>query len=544
MHRFFPRMLAVALALVIASGCSKVGAGGADSRHAYTRPHELRYAAAEDITGLNPLLATQAVVSYMSSMTMAYLVKTDERGYPTVPELATVIPSKANGGISPDGKTITWHLRKGVVWSDGKPFTADDVVFSTNAVNDPKVNVASRDGWELITKIDEPDKYTVVYHLKTPYAPFAVTFFSTAGANPAIMPAHLLAGKNLNTDPYNSLPIGIGPFKYQQWKRGDSVVMVPNPTYFRGAPKLQKITYETIQDRNTVLQLLRTHEIDLWIEVAPHFINDVRAISGLAISMEPSYVYDHLDFNLRRPVFADRAVRDAMRMATDRATLNKKIRFGLFDLGESVVPPVSNFHKNIPLVPFNIAGANALLDKAGWKRGPDGVRSKNGIRLSVELASSSGSPDSDLEIELLRSWWKQIGIELQVKRYLSSLLFAPAQTGGIIYGGKFDMVVFAWGGDPQQDLANEYACNRIVPNGQNDLFYCDTKVSDVIAQGKTEYDPAKRVAGMNYLQQKIFEDDPTIVLDSRKLISAYNDDLKNWHPSTNTPMDNMLGVDI
>ncbi len=544
MLRLFARMLAGALAVVVVAGCSKVGTGGEDSRHAYTRPHELRFAGAEDITGLNPLLATQAVVNYMANMTMAYLVKTDERGYPTVPELATVIPSKANGGISPDGKTITWHLRKGVVWSDGKPFTADDVVFSTNVVNDPKVDVASRDGWDDITKIDEPDKYTVVYHLKTPYAPFAVTFFSSAGANPAILPKHLLAGKNINTDPYNSLPVGIGPFKYQEWKRGDSVVMVPNPTYFRGAPKLQKATYYTIEDRNTVSQLLRTHELDLWLPVSPHYINDVRSIPGVTVDLKPSYFYDHLDFNLKRPVLQDRAVRDAIRLATDRATLNEKIRFGIYDLGESVVPPASNFHKNIPLVPFDIAAANRLLDKAGWVRGSDGVRSKAGRRLSFVIASTTGTPDNDEEIELLRSWWKQIGVELDVKRYLASLFFAPAQTGGIVYGGKFDIIIFAWGNDSQQDLSNEYACYRFPPNGQNDLFYCNPKVTAVIDQGKVEYDPAKRVAGMNYLQQQIFEDDPTIVLDTRKQIAAYNSDLKNWHPSPSAPMDNMLNVDI
>ena len=544
MRQLLARAFAILATVALVTGCSKVGTGGADSRHPFTRPHELRFAAAEDIVGLNPLLATQATVNYLSELTGAYLIKTDAKGYPTVPELATVIPSKANGGIGADGKTITYHLRKGVVWSDGKPFSADDVVFSTKVVLDPKVNVVSRDGWDQIEKIDEPDKYTVVYHLKTPYAPFLVTFFSDANANPDVMPVHLLAGKNINTDPYNSLPVGIGPFKYSQWKRGDSVVMVANPSYFRGAPKLQRITYDTIQDRNTVLQLLRTHELDLWLPVAPHFINDVRSISGIAIDMVPSFTYDHLDFNLKKPIFADRAVRDAMRMATDRDTLNKKIRFGIFDLNESVVPPASNFHENIPLVKFDIAGANALLDKAGWVRGADGVRSKKGLRLSIELASSSGSPDADLQIELMRSWWKQIGIELEVKRYLSSLLFAPAQTGGIIYGGKFDMVVFAWGGDTQQDLGNEYACNRIVPNGQNDLFYCNTKVSAVIDQGKVEYDPLKRVAGMNYLQKQIFEDDPTIVLDSRKQIAAYNDDLKNWHPNTNAPMDNMMNVDI
>ncbi len=533
------------LALVAsASACTRVGGtGGGAARHAFTHPHELRFAAAEDIVGLNPMINTQAVLVDLSSMTMAWLVKTDAHAEP-VPELASEIPSKKNGGISADGKTITWRLRQGVKWSDGAPFTADDVVFSTNLILDPKTNVVSHDGWDQIVKIDEPNKYTVVYHLKKPYGAFAFTFFSTGDANPAILPKHLLAGKDVNTDPYNSLPVGIGPFKYKVWNRGDSVELIANPTYFRGKPKLEHIVYKTIQDRNTVLSELRTHELDLWTPVAPHYINDVRAIKGVRTLLTPSYFYDHLDFNNARPVLKELAVRQALRMALDRKTINDKVRFGMFDLGESVVVPASAFHDNIPMTPFDIAGANALLDKAGWVRAADGVRAKNGLRLSLDFATSTGSPDTDTQIELIRGWWKQLGVELQVKHYLASLLFATAGSGGIIYGGKFDIVVFGWGSNPVEDLSNTMACYRFPPNGQNDLRYCNPKVTAVIDAGKVEYDREKRAPGMRFLQEHISRDVPTIVLDTRKAIYSYNDDLKNWNPNPVSPFDDMLNVDI
>ncbi len=545
MHSRLTRALALSAVALLAAGCTKVGTtSDAGSRHAYTHPHELRFAAAEDLVGLNPMVNTQAVLSYLATMTMAWLIRTDAHSEPTVPELATVVPSKQNGGISPDGKTITWHLRHGVVWSDGAPFTADDVVFSTKLILDPRTNVVSHEGWDQIVKIDEPDKYTVVYHLKVPYGPFAVTYFSTAGANPPVLPKHILAGKDVNTDPYNSLPVGIGPFKYQAWNRGDSVVLVPNPTYWRGAPKLQRIVYKTIQDRNTVLEELRTHELDLWTPVSPHYINDVRAIPDEKVVLTPSYFYDHLDFNNARPVLQDRAVRQALQMALDRKTLNDKVRFGVYDLGESVVPPVSRFHVNVPMTPFDIAGANRLLDAAGWKRGADGIRAKNGLRLSLDFATSTGSPDTDTEIELIRGWWKQLGAEIAVKHYLASLLFATAANGGIMYGGKFDIIVFAWGGDPFQNLANTYACDHFPPNGQNDLRYCNAAVTATIYRGNAEYDPAKRVAGLTFCQNQIAKDVPTVVLDTRKEIYAYNDDLKDWHPNPVAPFDDMLGVDI
>ncbi len=540
------RALALGIAAAAFAGCSKVGtATGDGGRHPYTRPHELRFAAAEDITGLNPMFATQTVVNNMTSMTMAYLIKTDAHGDPTVPELATVIPSKANGGISPDGKTITWKLRRGVVWADGAPFSADDVVFSTKMIQDPKSNVISRDGWDEIVSIGEPDKYTVVYHLKEPYAPFSSTYFSTASANPAIVPKHLLEhSKDVNNDPYNGLPVGIGPFKFSEWKRGDSVVMVPNPLYFRGKPKLQKITYLTVQDRNTVLELLRTHELDMWIPSTPHYLPDLHKIDGIAVSAPPNYYYDHIDFNTQHPDVSDPVVRRALRMAIDRKQLNDKVQYGGYDLGESVVPPASHFHKDIPLQPLDIVGANKLLDSGGWVRGADGIRAKNGVKLDLEWAAFAGSADADERIELIRNTWKQIGVAITVKHSLASVMFAPMQQGGILYGGKFDVTAFAWGNSPQEDLSNTFACYRFPPNGQNVTRYCNKAITAVIDQGKVEYDDKKRVAGMNYLQSKLLEDAPTIVLDTRKEIAGYNADLKNWHPNPVSPFDDMLDVDI
>ncbi|MBD5653893.1 MAG: peptide ABC transporter substrate-binding protein [Candidatus Eremiobacteraeota bacterium] len=541
-------VLATAAAVAVATswGCTKVGTtSDAGSRHPYTHPHELRLTASEDLVGLNPMVNTQAVLGYLSALTMGYLVKTDASSRATVAELATVVPSLANGGISPDGKTITWHIRQGVKWSDGAPFDGDDVVFSTRLILDPRTNVVSHDGWDQIVRIDEPDKFTVVYHLKAPYASFAYTYFSTGDANPAIVPKHLLTGKDINRDPYNALPVGTGPFRYAEWKRGDSGVLEPNPYYFRGHPKLQRVVYKIVQERNTVLELMRTHEIDLWIPTSAHYVNALKNVAGLKIDMIPGFFYDHLDFNTQRPVGKDPAVRRALRMAIDRKTINDKIRFGVFQLGESFVPPAAkSFHLDIAMTPFDIAGADKVLDRAGWVRGSDGIRAKNGVRLNFDFATATGTPDSDSEIELIRNNWKQLGVDLQVKHYPASLLFATASEGGIIFGGKFDMVVFGYGGNPHQDPANVFGCNRVPPNGQNDSRYCDPVVNAEIERGSVEYDDSKRVAGLKSIQRRIYDDAPVIILDTRREIYTYNDDLKHWQPNPLAPFDDMLNVDI
>lgn len=541
---FTRRVVALLILGLFATACTKLTTHAAGTRHSYTIPHTLRFAASEDLVGLNPMTNAQSTLGYLSQLTMAYFFRGNIKSEPVVPELVTEIPTQANGGISPDGKTMTFHLRHGVVWSDGAPFNADDVVFTTKLILDPKTNVIGRDGWDHIVKIDEPDTYTVVYHLRAPYGPYAETFFSSVGANPAILPKHLLQGKNVNTDPYNALPVGIGPFRYKAWKRGDSVEIVANPRYFRGVPKLHEIVYREIQDRNVVLEELRTHEVDLWIPVAAHFINDVRSIPNVQVHLAPSFTFDHLDFNLSHPVVADPMVRRALEMAIDRPLLLAKIRYGVFDLSESVVPPVSRYHENLPFVKFDIAGANKLLDRAGWVRGADGIRTKNGMRLSLDFATSTGSPDVDTQNELIRSWWKQLGVDLEIKHYLSSLFFALASDGGIIYGGKFDVIVFAWSAGPGMDLQNLYSCDAFPPNGQNDPRYCNKNVSRNIETARLTYDPAKRIPEIRYEQEHIARDTPIVVMDARNDIAAFNDDLRNWHPSSLTPFDDMMNVDI
>ncbi|MEO6990387.1 MAG: peptide ABC transporter substrate-binding protein [Candidatus Baltobacteraceae bacterium] len=538
-------MLAVCAALI---GCTKVGtqtAGPEGGRHAYTHPHELRYATAEDITGLNPHLATQTVVSYLTQLTMAYLLRTGPHNEP-VPELAVAVPSKANGGISPDGKAITYHLRKGVVWSDGAPFNADDVVFSTNVVLNPANNEISRTGWDHITKIDEPDKYTVVYHLKKPYASYAYTYFSTAGANPCLLPKHLLAKyPNINNIAYNSLPIGIGPFKYVQWKRSDFVELVANPSYFRGKPKLNRIIFKIIPDRNTVLTELQSHEIDLWSPVAANYYDRIKALPGITLLKHPGYYFGHIDFNVGHPVLKDVAVRQALRYAIDRQTIKEKIRHGLGIVQDDMVSPANPaFDPKVPTTPFDIVKANALLDGDGWKRGPDGVRRKGSLRLSLVFATSTGTPDTDQEIELIRGWWKQIGAEIDVKRYPSPLFFGPYSQGGILYAGKFDLATFQWSGDPQGDLSNLYECNQFPPNGQNVVRYCNATVDAAMEKFKTLYEFKERQPYADFIQTQLQKDAPTIVTSISDDIFAYNSDLKGFNPNQLGPFDDFMHVDI
>jgi peptide/nickel transport system substrate-binding protein len=545
-RRFSNAAACVAVAIALCA-CTKTSGGVSTGgrMNSWTQPHVLRFADAGDVNTLNPHLGQFADIGYLSSMTMAYLVKWDEHNNP-YPELATQVPTQANGGVSKDGLTITYHLRHGVRWSDGAPFNADDVVFSTNVVNNTANNEVGRLGWDQITKVDEPDKYTVVYHLKKPYSPFIETFFSTAGANPCILPKHLLAQyPNINHVAYNSLPVGIGPFKYLRWDRASQIVLVPNPLYWRGQPRLKEVIFKIIPDRNTVLSQLQAHELDMWHLVPGNYLSRVQGIPGITVLRQPSYFYNHMDFNVQRPAVRDPVVREAIRMAIDRKMLIDKVGHGVGILQEVTTPKNAPYAvTSIPLVPFDIAKANALLDKDGWVRGPDGVRAKNGVRLSLEFATTAGSQDSDEQIELERSTLKQIGVDISVRHYPVALMFAPLQQGGIVYGNKWDVIWFAWLNDAIGDQSPIYSCHSFPPNGQNDLRWCNPRAQAAMDALFAHYDQAQRNGDQLVLQQELVKDVPTIVTSLREDIFAYNSDLKNFHPNAITPFDNMLNVDI
>ena len=545
------KAVATIAACVLLAACTKTGQVATTSGEApggphnsYTIPHTVRIGDTQDITSLNPHLATAASLGNLSELTMAYLVRYDVNNRP-YPELATEVPTQANGGVSKDGLTITWHIRKGVKWSDGVPFDADDVVWSTNAVNNPANNEIGRDGWDLITKIDEPDKATVIFHLRKPYSGFLPTFFGSAGANPCILPKHLLASlPNFNNADYNSKPVGIGPFRYVRWSRGDRVELEANPYYWRGMPKIKNVSYHFIPDRNTLLTQLQTGEVDIWPKVGSGYYDRVKALPNVAVQRFPGYYYAHVTFNVTRPGVSDPAVRLAIAYATDRATIRAKVNHGTGTLDESQVTPSSPMYTDRPLRPYDVAKANSILDQAGWVKGPDGVRAKNGVRLALQFVTYTGAPDNDQLVELLRQSWAQIGVQFDVKRVTQALFFAPLAQGGPVFAGKFDVTSFSWGQTPDLDYTVTIGCDDVPPKGENVSRLCDPAIEKLLQQEKAAYDEADRKAVVAKLDDRIGETVPYFVLYIRDEIHAYNHDLHGWHPNSSTPFDDFINADI
>ncbi len=552
------RIAACACVVALLAGCTKVASDGGTSPsgtgasassdsggNSFTHHHQLRIAQQGDIEGLNPLLDQELTAAWPEELVLAYLLRYD-RANKVTPELATVVPTQQNGGISADGETITYHLRKGVKWSDGAPFTADDVTFTTKIINDPKTNVQSRQGWDQIVRMDTPNPLTVVFHLKSVFSPFVGLTFTSGGQGPAILPKHLLAHTaNINTDAYNSLPVGIGPFKFTEWARADHISLVANPLYWRGKPKLERIDFKIIPNRDTILSELQTGEVDIWPLVPPAYYTRAVTTKGFTILRQAGYGFGHLDFNASHATLADPIVRRALLLGWDRRAQRTKIGHGIGILQDSVFSPKSPFYDpKIGFTEHDPAKANALLDAAGWSRGADGIRAKNGVRLNLELVSNSGSPDTDSRIELLRQDWKAIGVSFLRKNYDPNLLFASLQQGGIIQSGKFDVAFSAWYPPPTGDYSNLYGCKEFPPQGQNDIRWCDAAADAAMNDFLGTFDEARQKRDATTLQQRMLAGTPTVLSTLYEDLFAVNTDLKGFHPNSVSFFDDAMNLDI
>lgn len=504
--------------------------------------HVLRFTEGIDVATLNPLLGSAGVIQTLSVFTMAHLVHVNARGIPE-PELIVETPTQSNGGISRDGKTVTYRLRHGVRWSDGVPFDADDVAYSLRVVADKSNIIPDRSAYDYIAGFTEPDKYTIVIRLKEPYAPFVARAFTSAELG-CLVPKHVLGpATNINKAPYNALPVGIGPFRYTSFKRADRIEMEANPNYFRGMPKLRKIVYKIVTDDNTIFTELQTGEIDLWAQIGGVLGARVKTLPNVAITLGPSLYVSGTYLNLSAPTLADVLVRRALRLATDRKFLFEKIAYGIGTLSESVVAPASDGYENLPRVPYDPAAANKLLDDAGWVRGGDGIRAKGGTRLALTAALPAGYPPSSQTAELLRGYWEKIGVELSTKSYASSQFFAPAADGGILQNSKFDVALFSYAGSVFADIRDGFGCAYRAPQGFNSSQYCNATVDAEVAQYAQTYDARKRAAIAARFQKRVDDDVPTIVTYVRSFVYAHTPRLVDYHP-TAFGYDGIMTLDV
>lgn len=506
--------------------------------------HVLSYSDGLDISSLNPFFATSGNSLAFQELTAASFVRFDEHGNP-IPELITDIPTVANHGISRDGKSITFHLRHNVKWSDGQPFDSSDVVYSVAVAKNPANNLFVRDPWDRLISVTAPDKYTVVFHFKKAYATFIADYFSTQSSS-AVLPKHILGpGTSINTAPYNGLPVGIGPFRFSAYNRGNDVEMEANPYYWRGMPKLHKVIYKIITDDNTRLTQLQSGELDLSDLINGTQVASAKAMPGKKSATRPSQYMSGLFFNTQHAVVADPIVRRAIRLATDRETAFNKVVLGNGVMTESVVPRITRDWLDLPFTKYDPAAAAKMLEDNGWKLGPDKIRHKNGVALTLDMAIPSGYQPSSTLAAVLKEDWAQAGIGTTIHMWSTPQFFAIYANGGIIQTGKFDVVLFSQSLGPVfANINGVYDCESIPPNGANSSRYCNHKVDALDDVYLHSYDPAVQKKAAAEFQRIIDADAPAIIIYERAFVSVYDGRITGYHPHAFSMWGDPMELDI
>lgn len=532
MIRSLSRILLGALLSLTVAACTHSGGRGTTGSNPWTVHGVLRVAGRETPDNLNPLLGTQTVVTDLSMFWAGYLFNWSDKNQ-FVPELATRVPTPANGDISSDGLRITYHLRRGVRWQDGAPFTADDVIYTWRQMMNPQNLVVSRFGYDLIRRIERRDAYTIVVHLKRPFAPFVATFFTMANHTNCILPKHLLARyPNINRVAYNSMPIGTGPFRIARYDKGSEVVFVANPHYWRGPPKLRRIEYHIVESDSTMLTLLQSHAIDFYYRAGESQAPSLHGIPGTRVVLTPFTRFADLGFNGSRPGLSDVRVRRALAYATNRRALIDKVTHGIAMPGDSDQPPFSwAYDPAVTRYPYDPARAAALLDAAGWHAGPNGIRRKNGLPLRLLLVGFTGSATaSDAEV-LVQEEWRQVGVDVEIKNYSSSQLYATLGGGGIEQSGKFDVAFENWANGTDPDDSILFRCDMAPPAGWNIYHLCDRRLDRALILGMTHYDTPTRKKMYGRVQRIISQQLPILVLWYQRQFDVINTDFHNYRPA-------------
>ena len=487
---------------------------------------------------LNPLLSAQSIADALSSLTIEGLVEVDAEGK-YAPVLAEALPE-----VSEDGLVVTYKLKPGVKFSNGDPFTCADVVYTWNAIMSDLSQV-STSGYRDIDSIDCPDDTTAVVTFAELYAPYLRLFsyiLPQAAGDPA----------SLDSWEFNRAPIGTGPWVVQEWKAGDQLVYAKNPTY-REAPEkpyLDGVIVKILPSREVGMQLLGTGEIHaLWDLIEADFAAlDAMKDQGVGYASAVTGENELLVLNFAdptvdapadpaanpHPILSDLRVREAIQLAIDKALIVETLLNNQVKVGTTVLP-VGQFACPQPASEYNPEKAAALMDEAGWTLGDDGIRAKDGVKMSMKFQTTSGNKLREDTQQVLVEMLKAVGIELVIENVPSDVLFAGWDSDGLRKHGRFDIIMYTTGPgiDPDSHLYGNYHSGSIPTaenegGGNNYSRYINADVDQWIDDAAGVTDVAARQALYCQAAEQINKDLPRIFLYERLLITGVRDEVQNF----------------
>jgi len=526
------RFRLLALLLLAAVACTRQGSAGA------APPGVVRFDLAADPSTLDPLFLhpdAASVEQQLARLVFEPFVDFDAAGHP-VPALLEAIPTQGNGGVSADGRTIRYRLRPGVRWSDGRPVTSADVLFTLRAILDPRNPVRSHEGYELIDRAVAIDARTVVLHLRRAWAPAVLSYFSYGFAPQFVLPEHVLAQEApLERAPFNAAPVvGDGPFRFVSWRRGEGVRYAPNALYWRGAPKVS-LDVRVVADPGSNLVMLQSGALD-WNLVAPVQMAALQGKPGIRFVDVPTAVVAGLAFNTAHAPLDDVRVRRAIAMSVDRAGISKKITLGAYPVTNVLQPQFSwAYDPSIREPGYDPQAADALFALAGWRRGADGLLRKSGRTLHLVYVQFPESMTGVRVAATVQAELHDRGIDVSIKSVSNAQLFLP-RTGTLATGG-YDLAYVPWtmGADP--DDSSVLSCS----GASNYMRWCDPRVDALETAALATVDQSQRKRAYARIAAIVASQVPILYLFNARYVYAYRDRLEGFSPNAFLPTWNAGG---
>ncbi len=432
---------------------------------------------------------------------------------------------------------IEFNLRKNVAFHDGHIFNAQDVKFTYDAIMNSK-NLSPRIAdYEPVKEVQAVDPLTVRIVYKRLYSPAIGTWAM------GILPEHLLNAEALRTealrlgkDPetfsmrqsaFNRHPVGCGPFVFREWKSDQFIVLDRFDGYWEGPPNYKKYVFRVIPDLLTQEMEFYAGTIDSY-GVQPHQVKRLKEDPRFQSFSGPSFGYTYIGYNMRRPPFDDRRVRQALSMAID---LNKIIKFVIYNQGEPITGPfvkqTDYYNHNVKPVAYDPQGALSLLAEAGWKQNAEGWLEKNGQRLQFTLITNSGNDIRKAILAIAQDSWKQIGIDVRTD-LLEWSVFIQERVNKL----DFDALVLGWSMGIDPDLYQIWHSSQIGPHQLNFVGFKNKEADDLIVKIRQEYDHDRQVQYCHRLHEIIAHEQPytflyvgrwTAILDKRIVIREIDD---------------------
>jgi peptide/nickel transport system substrate-binding protein len=481
-----------------------------------------------------------------------------------VPFLAAEIPTEENGGVAKDGKSVTWKLRQDVLWADGEPFTAEDVVFTFEFIRNPEVAAPTAQYYETVKSVEAVDEHTVKITFATPNPAWAVPFTGQIGM---ILPRHLFAdynGLNAREAPANLQPVGTGPYQAVGFEPG-TVIFEPNANYWDGVPDFKRVeliggiapyaaardvlqasTADFAHNLQVEAEALKTLES----EAQGHITNLFGAqVERIMVNFSNPFVRtadgERSSPQVPHPYFSDLRVRQAINLAIDRNTIAKELYGTAGKSTTQLLVSPSRYQASELTYEYNLTKAKALLDQAGWvDTNGDGIRDKDGVSMEV-LFQSSVNPVRQQTQAIVSESLQELGIDVQILRVRVDEFFSanPQDTNSLNHFYA-DMQVYSTGNespDPSTYMG-WWTCDKIASQANqwqepNNARYCNPQYDRLWNQAKQELDPKKRAALFQQMNEILVEDVAVIPIVHRAMVNAVSDSLTNveftpWDAST------------